>query len=371
VSLQHRHRVGVDGDLAFPPGLGRLDPRTAGGGVDSEQSLVGVDAGPSDGHQLATAHAGDRAEGEQGSDVGHHLDGGFEQLAELLDLRWCVLARHVGARRELEVGHWAARDHAAPLGPPEERCVQAAGVVHAGSAQPGPPHPPEDPIDGGLVDVTDPAPADLRGEPLQVEAPVVLDRARVAALLAEEVLSQEQFDRLVDSHVAVAAMLRERSLAYLRDEPGKLASRLRLGVRPHSAMQATNAAVGKAAGGDGELPHARPDFHLGARAARRPLPPVDHRGVSTEGEVLDSHARWVVGARVDRDSRGERPPLQFPRDAPSRDGPAVDLELSGPVGRSGAGPPVVLPRAVDLGFEAGPQLLVHRSSPRSRCKREV
>ncbi len=142
-------------------------------------------------------------------------------------------------------------------------------MVHTGAAQAGAPHPPEDPVDGRLADVADPSPADLGGEPLQVQAPIVIDRSRLAALLVQQVLVEELLDRLVDRHVPVLPVLGNRVATSLRNERGKLPRRLGLGVGLHRAMHAAHASVGVAANRNGELPHAWPNLGLRTSAAGR------------------------------------------------------------------------------------------------------
>jgi hypothetical protein len=178
-------------------------------------------------------------------------------------------------------------------------------VVHTGAAQAGAPHPPEDPVDGCLVDIADPAPADLGGEPPQVQAPVVLHGARLAALLAQQVLGQELLDRLVYRHVTVLSAAWERVTANLGDEGRKLPGRLGFGVGLHGAMQPAHPPVGVATGRDRELPHARADLGLRSRAPWS-APPIGRRRLATQGEVLDPHARRVVRAGLDDDTDSER-----------------------------------------------------------------
>ncbi|HET8617903.1 MAG TPA: hypothetical protein VFM27_03045 [Acidimicrobiales bacterium] len=76
-------------------------------------------------------------------------------------------------------------------------------MIRPGAAQAGSAHLPEDPVDRGLIDVTDAATADLGCEPLQMESPTVIDRPLLAALHAQEVLGEELLDRIVDAGIPV------------------------------------------------------------------------------------------------------------------------------------------------------------------------
>ena len=150
---------------------------------------------------------------------------------------------------------------------------------------------------------------------LQVQAPVVIHRARLAALLAQQVLDEELLDRLVNRHIPVLPALGKRVAANLRNERRKLPRRLDLGVGLHRAMQPAHPPVGVATGRDRELPHARADLGFRSRAPWSSLP-VGRRGLATQGEVLDPHARLVVRAGLDDDTGSERAARQLPRNAP-------------------------------------------------------
>jgi hypothetical protein len=159
--------------------------------------------------------------------------------------------------------------------------------------------------------------------------------------------------------------LGKRVAANLGDERGKLPRRLGLGVGLHRAMQPAHPPVGVATGRDRELPHAWADLGSRSRASWS-SPPVGRRGLATQGEVLDPHARLVVRARLDDDTGSECAARQLPRNAPRRDGLAINLQLPCAVASPRPRPDVVLAGTIDLRLETVPQALTHRASPTCR-----
>ena len=137
---------------------------------------------------------------------------------------------------------------------------------HPRRAQPRLAHPAEDPIDRGLVDITQTTRPDLGGEPLPVHAPVVRDRALLPPLLGHQVLGQEALDRLVDGDVPVATRSGSGALRTSPANSARSVAASASGGRLNRAVQTPGRPVVPSPDGNGELPDPRPDLALGAGA---------------------------------------------------------------------------------------------------------
>ncbi len=218
-----------------------------------------------------------------------------------------------------------------------------------------PAHPPEDPVDRRLVDVDAPGGRRSPARTTSVDAPVVLHRRRVAALLADQVLGQEPLDRLVHRHVPVGLRTRRGRLVQPRSRtPPARVRRLRRRAGVHRSMHPPHLPFGVPPCGHRQLPHSRPHLDLRAAATRSPTAswagPV--RSTSATDQVVDPDTALARPDTPDSSTLG-----QARASAPRRTRCAVTTlpsTLSMPVPSAFFAPVQqwCSPRAVDLRLEA-------------------
>jgi hypothetical protein len=185
-----------------------------------------------------------------------------------------------------------------------------------------------------------------------VHAPVVLNRPRISALLRHQVLVEEPVDRLVHRQIAVGSSRGGRVLVDFGDERGELPSGRRGCASVDSPIDPARLAIGVAARGHRELPHAGTNLDFRPAAPWRSLTAGASLGAGTaEREVVHADTCRLRGASQHTCLVRQWTVHQLPRDARGGDHLAGDLHDTGAVRLLGSGPEMMVAAAVDLLLE--------------------